>query len=268
LAAIVALHLSAIVEAFAYWMENSYCDRSLTPGTVIMNRRAVQSEEGRVRVFRGSSFEHELKSHDLYVSGEQVTVRLELGGSDADAEVVFETNGGSFPAGGCDGRRSCRFSSVLQMPVLNDDGDDGTADDVVIWAGWASTHGVVQISEMFTLLPMTDENIQIAVMRAEGHLPAASLAPHRAEQHQQHQDEEEYMEDGGRMNEPGPNEASAVSLSGRLRGSAASARYIVGDDGLWSLLLVYGLLVAMAAFLIIFSLRNVTSRRTLRGKRK
>lgn len=256
-AAIFVLHWSAIIEAFAYWMENSYCDRDMTPGTVIMNRRAVQSPEGRVRVFRGSDHRHELKSHELYVSGEQVMVQLELGSGEAEAEVVFETDGGTFLAGGCGGRRSCRPGALLQLPVLNEDADDGTAEEVLIWAGWASTHGVVQISDVFSLLPMTDENIQVAVMRAEGHLPAATPASHRPGQEQE--------QEGVREVVP----ATEGSLSGRLRGRAMTVRNIGSDEGWWSLLLLYGLLVAAAACLILLALGKMSSRRFMRrGKTK
>jgi hypothetical protein len=198
-------------DAFAYWMENDHCDRSITPGTVIMNQPAVRAAAmegsgtiagagagavwarpgegsgartgagagpgaganavtagsssssssrggrgsgrrgGRVRVFRGAAGagaqqEHqqqqELYPHDLYISGELLLVRVELGDdmAEAGAEVILETKGGAvFPSGGCAGRRSSRASSFLRMPELPKDfevhGGDGATHEVEVWAG-------------------------------------------------------------------------------------------------------------------------------------
>jgi hypothetical protein len=194
-------------DAFAYWMENDHCDRSITPGTVIMNQPAVRAAAamegsgtiagagavwarpgegsgartgagtgtgpgaganvvtvgsssssrgrrgsgrrgGRVRVFRGAAGagaqqeQQELYPHDLYISGELLLVRVELGDdmAEAGAEVILETKGGAvFPSGGCAGRRSSRASSFLRMPELPKDfevhGGDGATHEVEVWAG-------------------------------------------------------------------------------------------------------------------------------------
>lgn len=143
-ALVIMLHWTTMTQSFAFWMENDFCDRSLMPGTVIMNERAILSSEGRVRVFRGDSFQEEMFSHDLYFSGEQVLVRLQVDDETAaGAEVVFEARGAVFPAGGCGGRRSSREGSLLRLPEVSSSaerqvvgrGEGEGEGEVRVWAG-------------------------------------------------------------------------------------------------------------------------------------
>ena len=126
-------------QSFAYWMENDYCDRSVAPGTVIMNEKAILSDEGHIRVFKGKNFDQEVFSGQHYfTSGEQLRVWLQLDGGEVeggDEDAIFETKVGSFQAGGCGGRRTSRRGSVLQLPVFNEAYEEREGQSVHVWAG-------------------------------------------------------------------------------------------------------------------------------------
>lgn len=140
----------SLSSSFAYWMENGYCDRSVTPGSVIMNEKAVLSVDGRIRVFRGKNFDIELYSgFDLYSSAEKLRVWLQLDNGEGESEsvivgdedVIFEVMGvggggqDGFRAGGCSGRRTARQGSILQVPQFEDTFEEDDGQALYIWAG-------------------------------------------------------------------------------------------------------------------------------------
>jgi hypothetical protein len=114
------------------------CSTSLTAGTILMGASAISDSSRSVVIFRGASI---LTSGDTYEAGETLTVGLS---STSDVEYIFEADGGAaFVDGECSNARSPVTQSVqLTMP---------SEGDVTLKVAWATHHGTVHISNLFTL---------------------------------------------------------------------------------------------------------------------
>lgn len=113
----------SIVVGFAAWMAEEYCSRKLEEDEIIMNHAARLSLARKVQVTRKD--QTQLRDGDKYISGEELLVTVT---GDDLAEFVFETSAGEFEDGGCDGKRSSQFKSVLITP------SDGK-EVIEVWAG-------------------------------------------------------------------------------------------------------------------------------------
>ena len=130
-----------VAGAFAQWMTNrEFCRRSLAPGEIIMNAAVFMSNDRHIEVFRDGKL---LPCGSEYIPGEKLEIKL----SEGAGEYVFENNGGSFTGGGCDGRRfSSKGSAFLEIP-------SSYKKSIELWAGWASGHEAVKMSEYCSLRP-------------------------------------------------------------------------------------------------------------------
>ena len=142
----LAVFLSGMsfVHGFADWFTKDYCSRKLFVGQVIMNNKAVASDERYVRVFRGTN---ELKSGDVYQPSESLTISI----SDTKPQYVYEVSegGAKFEKGGCEGRRIADKPKVtLVMPAKG----TATTSEFEIIIGWAIGHEEVRISPAFRLV--------------------------------------------------------------------------------------------------------------------
>lgn len=140
----LVLQLTCLVgcHSFAsYFLTDEFCERTLEPGTIIMNNIAALSKDRHIRVHRLDSNDvlKPVESGSAFISGET----LQIGISDLSDEFVFEASNGAFEVGGCDGKRSTIGG---KLKILSD------VEDVVIVAGWASGHGVVSLTEPFRLI--------------------------------------------------------------------------------------------------------------------
>ena len=141
---------------FADWFTKDYCARKLFAGQVIMNNKAVASEERFVRVFRGIK---ELKSGDVYQPSESLTVSI----SEAKGQHVYEVSDGGarFENGGCEGRRIADKPKVtLVMPAK---GAASTSEFEIVTA-WATGHETVKISPPFRLIAAESKTQREAVV--------------------------------------------------------------------------------------------------------
>ena len=132
------------VYGFADWFTKDYCSRKLFVGQVIMNNKAVASDERYVRVYRGTK---ELKSGDVYLPSESLTISI----NDAKPQYVYEVSdgGAKFEKGGCEGRRIADKPKVtLNMPAKG----AASASEFEIIIGWATGHEEVRISPAFRLV--------------------------------------------------------------------------------------------------------------------
>ena len=132
------------MQGFADWFTKDYCSRKLFVGQVIMNNKAVASEERYVRVFRGTK---ELKSGDVYQPSESLTISI----NEAKHQYVYEVSegGAKFEKGGCEGRRIADKPKVtLNMPAKG----AASASEFEIIIGWATGHEEVRISPAFRLV--------------------------------------------------------------------------------------------------------------------
>jgi hypothetical protein len=106
-------HLAIYAEGFADWMVKDFCSRTLVAGQVIMNNKAENSDERRIRVYRGNT---ELSSGDAYVPTETLTVSI----SDPKDQYVYEVSpNAKFERGGCNGQRIAdRPKVTLHLPDI------------------------------------------------------------------------------------------------------------------------------------------------------
>lgn len=107
-----------------------------------MNSVVESSSERSIRVFRD---DQELKPHDIYKPGEKLLVQL----SDEGDQFAFEVRSMNgidigFEKGGCNGKRSDKKRSYLNIP-------ENAEGQVVVWAGWSRGHSVVTLTEDFIL---------------------------------------------------------------------------------------------------------------------
>ena len=87
------------------------CEREWKLGDVLLNEVIVSSNERTIKIYRDDK---EIFSNDTYIPDEILMVTM----SDTSGDRLFQTNGGHFDPGGCDGLRSSRKSTALIMPHL------------------------------------------------------------------------------------------------------------------------------------------------------
>ena len=134
------------VYSFADWMTKDYCDRPILSGEIIMNNPAVDSNERLIIVSRDGKY---LTSGDTYISGEKLDVTITQ--NDRKIQQVFETTkNAKFVKGGCDGTRSSKEKSILEILPSTD-------DIIKISAGWANGHEEVKLAPVFILNPPVRE---------------------------------------------------------------------------------------------------------------
>lgn len=125
---------------FAAWMTKDFCDRQLEEGEIIMNEKAILTNERFVRVFRD---DQELVSgKTVYVPSEVLTVQI----SDSTGQFVLEASHAEFVGGGCKKKnRVNKNHAVLKMP------ESGSVN-VSIKGGWAMGHQEVHLTPHFLLV--------------------------------------------------------------------------------------------------------------------
>ena len=120
-----------------------HCNTSLSAGTFIMAGTAITNTE-RVIIVTRESNSAILNSGDSYVPGEVLSVQL----SDTSGEYAFGASLGTFAGGGCSGSRVSTNTGVAGMLTMPASG----SGNVDIAAGWAIQHGIVTITNYFTLV--------------------------------------------------------------------------------------------------------------------
>ena len=121
--------------------------------------------------------------------------------------------------------------------------------------GWAAMYGVVEVSEVFNLLPMTDENIQVAVLRAEGLIPPVSRASNRDEEYEMNISQHEMA-----RSETATISLESVDLAGRLRGGLSRAENFDSESPMF-------LMCLLAVVIVYVVLRKIKSLQLTQGKR-
>lgn len=136
LLSVLLLMLVGPAKGFASWFIKDFCDRQLIAGEIIMNAPVIYSDERSIRILRGSE---DITRNGEYIPGEELTVQI----SDVTPQFVIEISNGQIVGGGCDGKRIADKSNVVVIMPLS-------GQEVLIWAGWATGHSAVSITDVFT----------------------------------------------------------------------------------------------------------------------
>lgn len=142
---VVLLHVR--IDGFAMHMTRKYCDRSLSPGTVIMGKEAVLDGERSLRVTTAAGDELE---DGAVVSGES---RLVISLQPSTYQMVLEVespsiaDGVAFADGRCDGGRRTNSNNV---ELLLSEELQRRGGEVTLRGAWAKTYadGVHVVPEM------------------------------------------------------------------------------------------------------------------------
>eukprot|EP01035_Chromulina_nebulosa_P018505 gene18505-24222_t len=112
-----------------------------------MNYEVVQSNDRVIQVYRD---EEQVDNLSIYQPGETLIIKL----SDTTGQYVFETSKGEFAHGGCNNKRFTSSKIKNAQLTLPDDNND----NIEIWAGWATDHGEVSITDKFILTGSNSQN--------------------------------------------------------------------------------------------------------------
>merc|ERR1711871_1813435 len=136
------------INSFATWFVSDYCNRPLSPGSIIMNNEAINDNERYIQVYRDNI---ELHSGDSYILGETLIVKLSVN----QGQSVFEVQNAKFDSGGCSGSRSASRESKL---IIDDIQNNENKNNIYIKGAWATGHSTVHITSDFVLIHPDNNN--------------------------------------------------------------------------------------------------------------
>ena len=126
----VILIMTVQVKSFAEWMTKDFCDRQLILDEIIMNSKVVESKERLIVVTRvkDDGTREVLNNNDNYIPGETLEITLSEGERKGQHVFELQSKNAKFTRGGCNGARSAKTKSSLEI-------DKKTSDSITIIAG-------------------------------------------------------------------------------------------------------------------------------------